>query len=55
MSYNIELKYTPEFLRGFSRVEKEMLLKQAEQQLFELREQSSVGGRVKVVSKTTFV
>lgn len=51
MKYDIELKYTPEFLRGFGRVEKQELLKQARQQALELREQSSCGGRVIVVSK----
>ena len=49
--YDSTLKYTSEFLRGFGRVEKQELLKQAKQHLLELREQSSCGGRVRVASK----
>lgn len=51
MNYNIELKYSSEYLRGFNPVETRELLKQARQQLLELREQSSCGGRVMVAQK----
>ena len=51
MNYDITLKYTPELLRGYSRLELENFQRQARKKLFELKEQSSMGGRVKVVPK----
>lgn len=55
MKYDMELKYTPELIRDLDRVGKNELLKQAKKQLLALREQFSVGGRVKVVSKPHLV
>lgn len=51
MNYDITLKYTPDFLRGYNRLELEQFLREAHHQLLRLREQSAMGGRVPVASK----
>jgi len=47
MKYDITIKYTPEFLRGMAIEELTGFLKQVQQRYFELRTQSSAGGREK--------
>ena len=51
MKYDITLKYTPELLRGLPDDELKAFLQQAQHRALGLREQSSMGGRVKVVPK----
>lgn len=51
MDYDISLKYSPELLRGYGRLELENFQRQARKKLFALKEQSSMGGRVMVVPK----
>lgn len=51
MNYDTSLKYTPKLLRGYGRLELENFQRQVKKQLFELREQYSLGGRVMVVPK----
>lgn len=52
MSYDISLKYTPEFLGDMVKEDLNQLLIQAQQRFFELRHQCSPHGRVKYVSKS---
>jgi len=47
MAYDIALKYRPEYLRDLAFEELGIMLDQAHKAHFELRSQSSQGGRVK--------
>lgn len=49
MSYDITLKYKPQFLREMTREALNKLLNQAQQRFYELRQQCSPHGRVKLV------
>ncbi len=49
MSYDITLKYKPDYLRGIPRDGLNKLLNQAQQRFYELRHQCSPHGRVKLV------
>lgn len=51
MKYDITLKYTAELLRDITDEDLHVLLQQACHHQFELREQSSCGGRVRVALK----
>lgn len=51
MSYDITLKYKPQFLREMAIDGLSKLLNQAEQRFYELRHQCSPHGRVKFVEK----
>jgi ribosomal protein L29 len=51
MSYDITLKYKPQFLREMTIDGLNKLLNQAEQRFYELRHQCSPHGRVKLVEK----
>jgi ribosomal protein L29 len=49
MSYDITLKYKPDYLRGIPSDGLNKLLNQAQQRFYELRQQCSPHGRVKLV------
>lgn len=51
MSYDITLKYKPQFLREMPGIALNKLLNQAQQRFYELRHQSSPSGRVKYVPR----
>jgi len=51
MAYDIEMKYKSEFLREMTRQNLTDMLKKAQQRFYELRQQSSPHGQVKLVEK----
>lgn len=50
MSYDITLKYKSDYLRGIPNDGLNKLLNQAQQRFYELRQQCSPNGRVKLVN-----